>query len=278
MLFRRALVLMDAGKHARACPMLEESQRLDPGMGTRFRLAECYERTERLGEAFMLYRDVAAEARQKHAEDRAEVARARLSALGPRVAVVTVIVPEGVAKAGALSVTWDSHEIKRPLWNAGMAVTVGAHVLAATAPGKRTFRREVLVEEPGTLLELEVPPLEDVVTRRRIVLHPEPLPPALAPRDRRWIALGALVMGLGGLTMASIAGLSTWLGTSGTAGEPPRPEGSPVTNAAAIAGMSLAGVGVVAAGSLWFTAPAWDVRIAIAPGARGGAGVFRFSF
>ena len=42
-LFDEALALMKAGKYAEACPKLEESDQLDPGMGTEYRLAECYE-------------------------------------------------------------------------------------------------------------------------------------------------------------------------------------------------------------------------------------------
>ncbi|MDI1478840.1 hypothetical protein [Polyangium sp. y55x31] len=278
-LFRRALELMDEGRYARACPMLEESRRLDPAMGTMFRLAECYERTERLGEAFMLYQDVAAQARQRHAEERAEVARARLAALGPRVAVVNLIVPEEVFRDPDLVITWDERVIDRALWNAGIVVTTGPHVLEATASGKRPFRREIVVGEAGTLVDVEVPLLVDEVTRQLIVLHPEPLPRPMTFEDRRFLSLGALVVGLGGLTMASIAGLSTWLETSGTAGEP-EAVGAPVTNAAAIVGMSLAGAGLFAAGTLWRTtpAPAGDVRFAIAPGPGGGAGVVQLSF
>ncbi|MDI1451500.1 hypothetical protein [Polyangium sp. 6x1] len=276
-LFRRALELMDAGRYARACPMLEESRRLDPAMGTMFRLAECYEHTERLGEAFMLYQDVAAQARLRQADDRADVARARLVALGPRVAVVNLIVSDEALRETELSITWDARGIDRCLWSAGLVVTTGAHVLEATAPGKRPFRREIVLGEAGTLVDVEVPPLADEVTRRRIVLYPEPLPRPLTIEDRRFLSIGALVVGLGGLTMASIAGLSTWMETNGTAGEP-EPMGAPVTNAAAIAGMSLAGIGLFTAGSLWYTAPAGEVRIAIAPGPGGGAGVVQVSF
>ena len=59
-LFDEGFKLLEAGHAQEACPKLEESQRLDPGMGTQFRLAECYEKTARYSRAYALFRDVAA--------------------------------------------------------------------------------------------------------------------------------------------------------------------------------------------------------------------------
>ena len=42
-LFRRAKTLMAERKHRDACPLLEESQKLDPQMGTLLNLAICHE-------------------------------------------------------------------------------------------------------------------------------------------------------------------------------------------------------------------------------------------
>ena len=42
-LFDQGRDLMTKGDFAHACPMLEESQRIDPGQGTQFNLAKCYE-------------------------------------------------------------------------------------------------------------------------------------------------------------------------------------------------------------------------------------------
>lgn len=54
-LFTEALKLMKSGAHAEACPKLEKSQELDPGMGTQFRLAECYEGVGRIASAWALF-------------------------------------------------------------------------------------------------------------------------------------------------------------------------------------------------------------------------------
>jgi len=283
-LFRRALELVDQGKHWRACPMLEESQRVDPAMGTAFRLAECYQRSGRLAEAWTLFRHVADTAQRGGSLHRAFVARSRAGELGPRIAVAMIVVPPEVAGTPALDVSWDERGLGRDRWGVSMAVDVGEHVLTATAPGKRPFRQVVRVTGPGTLVEVAVPPLEDAPPRRQIVLRPEPTPP-LAHPGRRWLALGSGLVGVTGIVVAGVSVLGGGLASQGTAG--PSPAGSmdaSTSGAVAVAGASFGVAGLAAAGFLWLTEPrpaaskGTAIRVAPSIGPSGSGGFVGVTF
>src|SRR5258708_31530603 len=60
-LFDAAKRLVHEGRFAEACPKLEESQKLDPAIGTHYALADCYEKAGRLATAWVAYLDVASE-------------------------------------------------------------------------------------------------------------------------------------------------------------------------------------------------------------------------
>src|SRR6516165_8666630 len=62
-LFFEARKLVAAGQYSSACPKFEESYRLDPGIGTNFNLADCYEHTGRIASAWARFLDVAASTR-----------------------------------------------------------------------------------------------------------------------------------------------------------------------------------------------------------------------
>src|SRR6185436_13105064 len=82
-LFTEGRQLMSAEKYAEACPKLEESLRLDPGMGTRFNLAHCWEKIGRSASAWAMFLDVAAAARAAGQQQRDTAAKERAAALEP---------------------------------------------------------------------------------------------------------------------------------------------------------------------------------------------------
>src|SRR5258706_9020963 len=82
-LFDQGKTLLSKGDVAGACPKFEESQRLDPGIGTQFNLATCYERAGRTASAWTLFLEVASAARAAHQPDREKLARSRAADLEP---------------------------------------------------------------------------------------------------------------------------------------------------------------------------------------------------
>ena len=60
LLFNEATDTMEAGDYDQACRALEESQRLDPGVGTLRYLAQCYEEQRRTASAWGIFREASA--------------------------------------------------------------------------------------------------------------------------------------------------------------------------------------------------------------------------
>src|SRR5947207_15885135 len=61
-LFDDALKAMKSGHFTEACPKLEESERIDPAIGTLLYLGECYEKTGRTASAWATFREAASAA------------------------------------------------------------------------------------------------------------------------------------------------------------------------------------------------------------------------
>src|SRR6516164_8031146 len=89
-LFSDARSLTAQGKYEQACPKFEESQRLDPGIGTLFNLADCWEHIGRTASAWGRFLDVAAQAKMAGQADREKVARERAAMLEPKLSRLTI--------------------------------------------------------------------------------------------------------------------------------------------------------------------------------------------
>jgi len=158
-LFDEARALVAAGKTAEACPKFEESQRLDPGFGTLFNLADCYERTGRTASAWLSFLDVASQMRQSGQQDREKVARDRAAALEPKLMRLRISVP-AQARAAGLEIKCDGRIIKEPSWGSALPLDPGDHTIEAAAAGRRPWKTTVRLDKPGETTATEVPALE----------------------------------------------------------------------------------------------------------------------
>src|SRR5579883_2794024 len=102
-LFDQGRQLMDQGRYSEACPKFEESQRLDPGLGTQFHLADCWEHLGRTATAWALFREVESQARAQGEGSREKIAHDRAATLQPMLPRL-VIDPDGAASTPGLAV------------------------------------------------------------------------------------------------------------------------------------------------------------------------------
>jgi hypothetical protein len=158
-LFDEARNMITAGKPAEACPKFEESQRLDPGTGTLFNLADCYERVGRTATAWLTFLDVASQMRTAGQTEKEQVARARAAALEPKLNRLKIEVPQASRIAG-LDIKRDGLAVKEPSWGSALPVDSGEHVVEASAPGRKAWRTTLKVEGAGTTQNIEVPALD----------------------------------------------------------------------------------------------------------------------
>ena len=160
-LFDEGLRLMSAGQPAAACPKFAASQKLDPGMGTKFRLAECYEKIDRTASAWALFIEIGDEARGAKRPDREKIARKRAEDLAPKLARMTVLVSPESANLAGLEVRRDGTVLEKAVWDVPMPIDSGEHFLTVTAPGKISWESKPVVAQASKTVEVTIPRLED---------------------------------------------------------------------------------------------------------------------
>lgn len=188
-LFDEGRELMQNGHAREACPRFEESDRLEPGLGTRFHLAACYEALGKLASAHALFLDVAAEAKSRAQGERERLARQRAESIEPRLSRLTIEVP--FASASELRIERDGEAIGPAQLGLAVPVDPGRHRVSASAPGRTSWSTEVDVGADGAFTRVEVPPLIDSQQS------------FFAPTSRK-LGLVALGVGVGTLALGSV--------------------------------------------------------------------------
>jgi hypothetical protein len=149
---------MEEERFAEACPKLEESLRLDHGMGTQFNLAHCWEKLGRTASAWALFLDVAAAARAGNQPDRETAARERAKVLETKLARLRIDVPE---PSRDMQVSRDGQDVGRAAWGTAMPLDPGKHTITVSAPGKKDWTSDVEVPAANRTVSVKVPALTD---------------------------------------------------------------------------------------------------------------------
>jgi serine/threonine-protein kinase len=156
-LFDEGKRLMLEGKFAAACEKLEESERVDPAIGTLLYLAECYEKSGRPASAWATFREAASAARASGQLERARVGQERAARLEPSLVKLTIMVPtEDVAIIG-FTVKRSTEIIPQALWGAAVPVDPGDYSVEASAAGYEPYVRRITIGKDP--LTVELPPL-----------------------------------------------------------------------------------------------------------------------
>lgn len=156
-LFNEGVALYNKGDFDAACPKLEASLRAYPGIGTRGKLAECYEKLGRYASAYAAYREVAQLATRSGDPAREQVASERAKALEPKLSYVTVWVPPANDIPG-LVIKRNGREIDRSKLGSAEPVDSGNVSIDVSAPGRKAFYGHVAVMQ-GLSVKFEVPAL-----------------------------------------------------------------------------------------------------------------------
>lgn len=214
-LFSDARKLMAKGDFSSACPKLEESQRLDPGMGTLFNLGDCYEHVGRTASAWAAFDEVAAAAHIAGQAGREQDARTRAAKLLTVMPHLTVDASAVRGYAG-LEIKRDGVVIGPPQWGSAIPIDPGDHTLAASADGKQPWSGKVTVL-PKQNQRAKIPALVDAPKPVEAALPQEEqpktiilAPPAAPQRDgktQRTVGLALAGVGVVGLGVGVAFGL-----------------------------------------------------------------------
>jgi hypothetical protein len=189
-LFQRAREAMTQGQPARAIPLLEESQTLDPGTGTLLNLAQCHADLGHTATAYRIFGEALFSAERRNDAEQTEAARERREALLPRLSMLRVTV------TGEMSVAVDGALLSPSLYDRDVPVDPGRHSVTARSPQGEAWERTVTIEGEATRTSVDIPAFE-----RAVVGPPPPTVTSRWPPARvagaATLSVSAIAFGLG---------------------------------------------------------------------------------
>lgn len=237
-LFRAAKKAMDAGDYAKACPLFEESQKLDPAGGTLLNWALCLEKEGKLASAVSTFELARERAVIDRRPDRADEARAHVATLRPRVPLLTVTFAQSSSKpeeGQRLSI--DGKELPGSAIGVALPLDPGSHAIRLERASPIELRVDLREGENRTVVLDRTDGPEHLPAAAPSAVPapegPKPAPPPLAdihakdPTDRvapptvdagarpeasfstaSWISFGVAGAGLGTAAVTGLLALS----------------------------------------------------------------------
>lgn len=144
-LFEQGRDRLRAGDIAEACPLLEESQRLDPANGTLLALAMCHEAQGKIASAWAEFAQVARLAKRDGQAEREAWATERLVALKPLLSLLDLRVPQPVRHLPELQLRLNGNPVQDNAWDTPLPVDGGEYRISVSAKGYRTWEHVVHV-------------------------------------------------------------------------------------------------------------------------------------
>jgi hypothetical protein len=202
-LFDEGIRLFNVGRFEEACPKFEASLGLVAGIGTRGKLAECYEELGKTASAWRLYREVARLSRRTNDTLRERVAAERVRALEPRLGRLTIRPGPSVTVQG-FEVRSNGHTVEPRIFDSEQIVDPGTYIIVVSAPGHALWSSAIRVGE-GKRAVMEIGALQVMDDAGQDTSSPEPL------RIAAYSLMGVgLVSALGGGTYFGVKASDKW--------------------------------------------------------------------
>lgn len=216
-LFDAARESMARGDLAEACSQFDQSERLDPQLGTKLHLADCYEKQGKLASAWLQFRAaqvLAAERIAKGAlEPREKVAQLRAAKLKARLPTLKLQIR---TRLPGQTIALDGHDLSPRNWGSATPVDPGTHLLQVSAPGRVSWDESVEIAEQEHI-ELLVP---ELLVERAPELGPSAAASAqTTPRDTTFEPARIIAYALGGVGLiAGATGVALGIATENKVG------------------------------------------------------------
>jgi serine/threonine-protein kinase len=157
-LFDEGRQLLGQGQYETACRRFEQSQAVDPGVGTLLYLGDCYERSGKLASAWAIFREASSAAQAAGQGDRSRIADERARKLSPNLSKLALLVSQENRVAG-FEVLLDGKLLSSALFGVPFPVDAGRHELSARAPGKESWSSLIDIKPGGDYQNVQVPAL-----------------------------------------------------------------------------------------------------------------------